>query len=54
MKCDTCQKESPEISRVVISAGYNKLSAKPVYNCPECFAKKEQTKSTHPPAKGES
>ena len=45
MKCDTCHKEVPEVSRVVIYVDYNKISAKPLYNCPECFAKKEQMKS---------
>lgn len=53
MRCDTCQKESPEVSRVVIYVGYNKLSAKAVYNCPDCFAKKEQTKNYNQ-SKGES
>ena len=45
MKCDTCHREVPEVSRVVIYVGYNKATAKAVYNCPDCFAKKEQTKS---------
>ena len=44
MKCDTCKKESPEVSRVVIHAGYNRLFAKAVYNCPDCFAQKEKNK----------
>lgn len=51
MKCDTCQREVPEVSRVVIYVGYNKVSSKAIYNCPECFAKKEQTKSYNKPAK---
>ena len=45
MRCDTCQREVPEVSRVVIYVGYNRLSAKAVYNCPDCFAKKEKTKA---------
>ena len=49
MKCDTCQREVPEVSRVVIYQGYNKAAAKAVYNCPECFAKKEQTKPYNKP-----
>ena len=47
MKCDTCLREVPEVSRVVIYVGYNRLSAKAVYNCPDCFSKKEQTKTYH-------
>ncbi|MBI1953593.1 MAG: hypothetical protein HYS41_05660 [Candidatus Omnitrophica bacterium] len=49
MRCDTCQKEVPEVSRVVIYVGYNKLSAKAVYNCPDCFAQKERTKTYNQP-----
>jgi len=45
MKCDTCHREVPEVSRVVIHVGYNKALTKAIYNCPECFAKKEQTKA---------
>lgn len=44
MKCDTCHREVPEVSRVVVYIGYNKLFSKAIYNCPECFAKKEETK----------
>jgi hypothetical protein len=44
MKCDTCHRDVPEVSRVVVYVGYNRLSAKAIYNCPECFAKKEKTK----------
>ena len=45
MKCDTCRREAPEVSRVVIYVDYNRLNAKAVYNCPDCFSKKEQTKN---------
>jgi hypothetical protein len=44
MRCDTCQKESAEVSRVVVHRDYNRLFSKPVYNCPECYRKKEETK----------
>ena len=47
MKCDTCRREVPEVSRVVIYMGYNRMAAKAVYNCPDCFAKKEQAKPYH-------
>ncbi len=49
MKCDTCHKEVPEVSRVVIYVDYNKVAAKPVYNCPDCFSKKEQMKAYNKP-----
>ncbi len=51
MRCDTCHREVPEVSRVVIYTGYNRVTSKAIYNCPECFAKKEKTK---PYSKGES
>ena len=54
MKCDTCHKEVPEVSRVVVNVGYNKVTAKPIYNCPDCFAKKEQTKKYNQPTSTES
>ncbi len=53
MKCDTCRRESPEVSRVVIYVGYNRLNAKPIYNCPDCFSRKEETKSYAKSSKGE-
>lgn len=42
MKCDTCGKESERLARVVIDAGYDRSLAKPIWNCPECFDKKER------------
>jgi len=50
VRCDTCLREVQEVSRVVITLGYNKVSAKAIYNCAECFSKKEQTKSYNQPA----
>ncbi len=44
MKCDTCGKEVAEVDRVVIYKDYDRTGAKPVYNCKECFEKKEQKK----------
>jgi len=49
VRCDTCHKETPEVSRVVIFSGYNKITTKAMYNCPDCFAKKEKTKSYNQP-----
>lgn len=45
MKCDTCGKEVEEVKRVVVYKGYDRTKAVPIYNCPECYKKKEQTKS---------
>jgi len=53
VKCDTCHREVPEVSRVVIYQGYNKISAKAIYNCPDCFAKKEQSKPYNKPHPGD-
>lgn len=48
MKCDTCKQESPLVLRVVIAKDYNRILARPIYNCPACFEKKEQDKQqTH-------
>lgn len=44
MKCDTCGKEVSEVERVVIYKDYDKTGAKPIYNCRECFEKKEKEK----------
>lgn len=40
VKCDTCGRETDRVARVVIEKGYNRASAPPVYNCPDCFARK--------------
>jgi hypothetical protein len=39
-RCDTCGKLSRTVSRVVVDAGYNRANARPLYNCPECYAAK--------------
>lgn len=44
MRCDTCKQEVPEVMRVVIYKGYDRTLAHAIYNCPACFAKKEQSK----------
>jgi uncharacterized Zn finger protein len=46
MKCDTCGKEVKEVKRVVVDRGYDRALAKPLYNCPECYEKKERAKSS--------
>ena len=44
MICDTCKRESPLVLRVVVSKGYNRALSRPVFNCPSCYEKKEQSK----------
>jgi uncharacterized Zn finger protein len=44
MKCDTCGKETKEVRRVIVDAGYDRTLARPLYNCPECYEKKERAK----------
>lgn len=45
MKCDTCKQEAPIVMRVVIDKDYNRALARPLYNCPACFEKKNQQQS---------
>ena len=45
MKCDTCGKEVEEVRRVVVDKGYDRALAKPLYNCAECYDKKERSKA---------
>jgi len=49
MKCDTCGRDVPEVRRVVVAPGYDRTLAKPVYNCPECYEKKEKVKKYNTP-----
>ena len=46
MRCDTCHQEGAVVMRVVVAKNYNRALAKPLYNCPACFEKKEAAKST--------
>ena len=48
MRCDTCKQETPVVMRVVIAKDYNRALARPIYNCPACFEKKESTKPQQP------
>ncbi len=45
MQCDTCKQETPTVLRVVVAKGYNRSLARPIFNCPACFEKKEELKS---------
>ena len=42
LRCDTCGRLAPVVSRVVVDEGYNRANARPLYNCPECYEKKNQ------------
>ncbi len=44
MKCDTCSKETSEVRRVVIDSGYDRTLARAMYNCPDCYEKKEASR----------
>lgn len=44
MRCDTCKRETDMVMRVVVAKGYNRSLAQPLFNCPECFEKKERAK----------
>lgn len=57
LTCDTCGKQTPVVTRVVVDAGYNRANARPLYNCPECYEKKlrervGQDAAANPPAQG--
>ena len=45
MTCDTCGKETPVVSRVVIDKDYNRANARAVYNCPDCFERKNRERA---------
>lgn len=42
--CDTCGKEVEEVKRVIVYTRYNRVLAKPIYNCKDCYKKKEKQK----------
>lgn len=44
MRCDTCGKEAQAVKRVVVDTGYDRVLSKALYNCPDCYAKKEALK----------
>ena len=41
MKCDTCGKEVLKVKRIVLEKGYDRTQARAIYNCEECYRKKE-------------
>jgi uncharacterized protein with PIN domain len=42
LRCDTCGRPAATVARVVVEAGYNRANARPIYNCPECYEKKNR------------
>lgn len=44
MRCDSCQRDTETVLRVMVAKGYNRSLARPLFNCPDCFEKKEQSK----------
>lgn len=52
LRCDTCGRLTPVVSRVVVDSGYDRSNARPIYNCPECYERKlrdreEGSRATH-------
>ncbi len=55
LRCDTCGRESDTVSRVVLDTGYNRINARPMYNCPECYQRKNREREQqHEPVPPES
>jgi len=52
MRCDTCKRDSQLLMRVVIAKDYNRALARPIFNCLECFEKKEQERQATKPSGG--
>tara|TARA_Y100000590_G_scaffold375614_1_gene440644 strand:- start:503 stop:658 length:156 start_codon:yes stop_codon:yes gene_type:complete len=44
MKCDTCGKENKQLKRLVLYEGYDALNKKPLWNCEECYEKKNNNR----------
>ncbi len=42
LHCDTCGKPVTSVARVVIDQEYDRSMSRALYNCPECFKKKEE------------
>ncbi|MDO9464185.1 MAG: hypothetical protein Q7J67_02675 [bacterium] len=52
MKCDTCGKEVLNVKRIVLEKGYDRTQARAIYNCEECYMKKEADIEKHTQGKG--
>ena len=42
LTCDTCQNKSDALYRVVIDKDYNAIIKRPMWNCKECYEKKNK------------
>jgi len=56
MKCDTCGKEVLKVKRIILEKGYDRTQARAIYNCEECYRKKEADieKNTQDKVKGKN
>lgn len=52
MRCDTCKRETDVVLRVVIAKNYDRSLARPLFNCPACYEKKEQEQLAGGTSKG--
>lgn len=55
--CDTCGRQTDQVYRVVIDRGYDRSSDAPLYNCRECFEKKNAERAAQaaaPPEREQS
>ncbi|MFN3652419.1 MAG: hypothetical protein ACK47B_22820 [Armatimonadota bacterium] len=50
LTCDTCGKTTEVVKRVVVDSGYNRANARPLYNCPDCYEKKLQSRLDQEPS----
>ena len=42
LTCDTCQNKSDALYRVVLDKDYNAIIKHPMWNCKECYEKKNK------------
>ena len=42
LSCDTCQKKSDTLYRVVLDKDYNAFNKRALWNCKECYDKKNR------------
>ncbi len=56
MKCDTCGKDVLKVKRIILEKGYDRTQARAIYNCEECYRKKEADieKNTQDKVKGKN
>ena len=46
LSCDTCQKKSDTLYRVVLDKEYNAITKRPIWNCKGCYEKKNKQRET--------